>query len=78
MNVACSAGIPSLKSSLGRTRGGISRVSRWLTSPTASSESGSSRTATAAISHHEPADAPRPARTARATSAASTAAMEPK
>ena len=36
-NVAQSSGMPSLKSSLGRTRGGSSRVSRWLTSPTASS-----------------------------------------
>ena len=44
MKVACSAGIPSLKSSFGSTLGGRNRVSSWFTSPTASSDSGSSKT----------------------------------
>ena len=40
-NVAQSAGMPSLKSSFGSVFGGTTMVTRWLTSPTASSDAGS-------------------------------------
>ena len=79
-NVVQSGVIPALKSTLGKVRGGRSKVITWFTRPTASSLIGRSKTRRSKA-HCQAAAVPPPRRiasTERVKSTTSSATIDPK